>query len=65
MDESVLMDAFVRMFNRLYENRGALIKTLTDNIEKAIMKKASVKEIKALDKQIDKLKIELKGLVQF
>ncbi len=29
------------------------------------MKKASTKEIKALDKQIGKLKTELKGLVQF
>lgn len=65
VDETVLMDAFVKMFNRLYGNRGALIKTLTDNIEKAIMKKASTKEIKALDKKIDKLKTELKGLVQF
>jgi hypothetical protein len=65
VDESVLMDAFVRVFNRLYENKDALIKTLTDNIEKVIMQKASSKEIKALDKQIEKLKTELKGLVQF
>lgn len=65
VDESVLMDAFVRVFNRLYENRDALIKTLTDNIEKVIMKKASTKEIKALDKKVEKLKTELKGLVQF
>ncbi len=65
VDETVLMNAFVRMFNRLYENRDVFIKTLIDNIEKAIMKKASAKEIKALDKQIDKLKTELKWLVQF
>ncbi|MEN6326091.1 MAG: recombinase family protein [Syntrophomonas sp.] len=65
VDEAVLMNTYVRMFNRLYKNRDALIKTLTDNIEKAIMKKASTKEIKALDKKIEKLKTELKGLVQF
>lgn len=65
VDEAVLMDAFVRMFNKLYEGRDALIKILTDNIEKTIMKKASAKEINALDKKIEKFKTELKGLVQF
>ena len=32
VDENVLMDAFVRMFNRIYENRQSFIKTMTENI---------------------------------
>ncbi|WP_274377559.1 recombinase zinc beta ribbon domain-containing protein [Desulfotruncus arcticus] len=63
--EQVLMDAFVKVFNRINENKDAFIKTLTDNIEKVLSERKTDKEINALDSQIEKIKNELKGLIKF
>src|SRR5665647_310662 len=64
VDENVLMDAFVRMFNRIYENRQSFIKTLTENIEMIILQKPNISETEALDKRIEELKNELKRLIR-
>ena len=63
--EDVLMDAFVRMFNRIYENRESFIKTMTENIEAIILQRPDSREAEALDKRIDELKNELKRLIRF
>ena len=65
VDENVLMDAFVRMFNRIYENRQNFIKTMTANIEMIILLKPDVRETEALDNRIEKLKNALKKLIRF
>jgi len=65
VDESVLKDAFVRVFNQLYENREDFIKTLIENIEKVILHKPSDREIEALENKIEELKTELKRLIRF
>jgi len=65
VDESVLKDAFVRVFNQLYENREDFIKTLIENIEKVLLHKPSDREIEALENKIEELKTELKRLIRF
>jgi hypothetical protein len=65
VEEAELMGAFVRMFNRIYENKDEFINTLTENIEKIILQKPDIKEAEALDKMIEKLKNELKKLIRF
>ena len=59
------MDAFVRMFNRIYENRQSFIKTMTENIEMIILQRPNIKETEALDKRIEELKNELKRFIRF
>jgi hypothetical protein len=53
VDEEVLEDAFIRVFNQLYENRYGFIKTLAENIEKVLLQKPSNKVIEALDDSIE------------
>ena len=65
VDENVLKDAFVRVFNQLYENRQGFIKTLTENIEKVLLHKPSNMEIEALENKIEEMKTELKKLIRF
>ena len=65
VDENVLMDAFVRMFNRIYENRQSFIKTMTENIEMIVLQRPDIGETEALDKRIEELKNELKRLIRF
>ena len=64
VDEAVLEDAFVRVFNRMKEGKGNFIQTLNQNIEKVLMKKADEKGVAKIDAKIEELKQELKGLVQ-
>ena len=63
--ENVLMDAFVRMFNKIYENRESFIKTLTANIEMIILQRPDIGETETLDNRIEELKNELKRLIRF
>ncbi|GAB6151251.1 hypothetical protein JCM17380_00010 [Desulfosporosinus burensis] len=65
VDENVLMDGFVRMFNGIYENKQSFIKTMTANIEMIILQRPDGKETEALDKRIEELKNELKRLIRF
>jgi len=65
VDENVLMDAFVRTFNRIYENRQSFIKTMTENIETIILQRPDIGESEALDQRIEELKNELKRLIRF
>jgi len=65
VDEIVLMEAFVRMFNRIYENRQSFIKTMTENIEMIVLQKPDSRETEALDNRIEELKNELKKLIRF
>jgi len=65
VDENGLMDAFVRMFNRIYENRYSFIKTMTENIEMIILLKPDIGEAEAFDKRIEELKNALKKLIRF
>ncbi|WP_242652578.1 recombinase family protein [Desulfofarcimen acetoxidans] len=64
VDEQVLMDAFVRVFNRINENKDGFIKTLKDNIEKVLAETASNQLIEELESKIEVLKDDLKGLVK-
>ena len=56
-----MKDAFVRVFNQLYENREGFIKTLIKNIEKVLLHKPNDREIEALENKIE----ELKRLIRF
>lgn len=65
VNEEVLKDAFVRVFNQIYESRESFIKALVENIEKVLLHKPSNMEIEALDNKIEEIKIELKRLIRF
>ncbi len=65
VDEIVLKNAFVKMFNGIYENKQSFIKTLTENIETIILLKPDIKETESLDNRIEELKNELKRLIRF
>jgi len=65
VDENVLMNAFVKMFNGIYENRVSFIKTMTANIETIILLKPDSRETEVLDDRIEELKNELKRLIRF
>ena len=65
VDDNVLMNAFVRMFNKIYENRQSFIKTLTENIEMIILQRPNIRETEALDNRIEELKNKLKRLIRF
>ncbi|MDR3544054.1 MAG: hypothetical protein P4L69_24325 [Desulfosporosinus sp.] len=60
-----MIDAFVRMFNRIYEDRQSFIKTMTENIEMIILQRPDVGETETLDNRIEELKTELKRLIRF
>jgi len=55
----------VRMFNRIYEDRQSVIKTMTSNIEMIILQRPNIRETEALDNRIEELKNELKRLIRF
>ena len=63
--EDVLKNAFVKMFNGIYENKQSFIKTLTENIETIILLKPDSRETESLDNRIEELKNELKRLIRF
>lgn len=64
VDDAVLQEAFVRVFNRMKEDKGNFIKMLNQNIEKVLRKKADEAKAEKVDAKIEQLKQELKGLVQ-
>jgi len=65
IDEETLKNAFVKMFNQLYENRDGFTKVMGENIQKVLLSKPSDKEIEFLDNKIDEVKTELKRLIRF
>ena len=64
VDESVLQDAFVRMFNKINENKSEFIATLMENIEEVLAVTTSNQVVDEVDSKIEVLKEDLKGLVK-
>ncbi|MGW9529627.1 recombinase family protein [Paenibacillus terrae] len=63
VDEQVLHSAFVRLFNRMYENKERLIKTLKANIESVLSSRVEQKSLLDIEGQMQQLKSDLKELV--
>ncbi|ADM68681.1 Transposon Tn3 resolvase [Paenibacillus polymyxa E681] len=63
VDEQVLYAAFVRVFNRMYENKKRLIKTLKANIESVLSSRVEQKSLLDIEGQMQQLKSDLKELV--
>ncbi|WP_226001499.1 recombinase family protein [Paenibacillus sp. BJ-4] len=63
VDEQVLHSAFVRLFNRMYENKERLMKTLKANIESALSSKVGQEPLLDIEGKIQQLKSDLKELV--
>ncbi|WP_025683648.1 recombinase zinc beta ribbon domain-containing protein, partial [Paenibacillus maysiensis] len=63
VDEPILHSAFVRLFNRMYENKKRLIKTLKANIESALSSKVGQEPLLDIEGQMQQLKSDLKELV--
>ncbi|WP_052661249.1 recombinase family protein [Clostridium aceticum] len=64
VDEDVLKDAFIKVLNDMQENKEGFTKTLLENIEKVLKKRAKGDEIEKIDKNIENIKNELKALVK-
>ncbi|WP_235332361.1 zinc ribbon domain-containing protein [Paenibacillus terrae] len=63
VDEQVLHSAFVRLFNRMYENKERFIKTLKANIESALSSRVGQEPLLDIEGQMQQLKSDLKELV--
>ncbi|MGN8230422.1 recombinase family protein [Paenibacillus polymyxa] len=63
VDEQVLHSAFVRLFNRMYENKKRLIKTLKANIESVLSSRVEQEPLLNIEGQMQQLKSDLKELV--
>ncbi|SCW83305.1 Site-specific DNA recombinase [Paenibacillus tianmuensis] len=63
VDEYVLQDAFVRVFNRMHENKDRFIRTLKANIETILTKRTGHEPLLEIERQMEQLKFDLKGLV--
>ncbi|MGG4186608.1 recombinase family protein, partial [Paenibacillus jamilae] len=59
----VLHSAFVRLFNRMYENKKRLIKTLKANIESVLSSRVEQEPLLNIEGQMQQLKSDLKELV--
>jgi site-specific DNA recombinase len=64
VDELVLKDAFVRLFNQLKEDQGSFTDTLNANIEKVLSQRAGNGALIQIEKDIFQLKDDLKALVK-
>ncbi|WP_337916447.1 zinc ribbon domain-containing protein [Paenibacillus sp. 23TSA30-6] len=63
VDEQVLHSAFVRLFNRMYENKERFIRTLKANIESILSSKVGQEPLLNIEGQMQQLKSDLKELV--
>ncbi|MNW42731.1 Transposon Tn3 resolvase [compost metagenome] len=63
VDEQVLHSAFVRLFNRMYENKERFMKTLKANIESVFSSKVGQEPLLEIEGQMQQLKSDLKELV--
>jgi site-specific DNA recombinase len=64
VDEHILQDAFIRVFNRLKEDKGSFTDTLNANIEKVLSQRAGNGALIDIEKNIEQLKEDLKALVK-
>jgi len=64
VDEKVLEDVFINVFNKVYEDKDGFIKTVTDNIQRVLSGRRSPVEVEELDKKIEELKDNLKRLIR-
>lgn len=63
VDEQVLHSAFVRLFNRMYENKERLIKTLKGNIVSVLSSRVEQETLLDIEGKMQQLKSDLKELV--
>ncbi|UNL96761.1 hypothetical protein CPY53_07305 [Paenibacillus polymyxa] len=63
VDEQILHSAFVRVFNRMYENKKEFIKTLEGNIESVLSSKVERDPLVEIEGHMQQLKSDLKELV--
>ncbi|ASR48973.1 recombinase family protein [Paenibacillus kribbensis] len=63
VDEQVVHSAFVRLFNRMYENKERFMKTLKANIVSVLSSKPGQEQLLDIEGQMQQLKSDLKELV--
>ncbi|ADO57892.1 hypothetical protein [Paenibacillus polymyxa] len=63
VNEQILHSAFVRLFNRMYENKKEFIKTLKGNIESILLSKVEQEPLLDIEGLMQQLKSDLKELV--
>lgn len=63
VDEDVLQNSFVEVFNRIFEKKDRFIRTLKENIEAILSQRATQLQLDEIDGGIEQIKSELKGLV--
>ncbi|TQR98199.1 recombinase family protein [Paenibacillus ottowii] len=63
VDEQVVHSAFVRLFNRMYENKERFMKTLKANIISVLSSKPGQEQLLDIEGKMQQLKSDLKELV--
>ncbi|MEC0179942.1 hypothetical protein P4H61_00305 [Paenibacillus peoriae] len=63
VDEQVLHAAFVRVFNRMYENKERFMKTLKANIVSVLSSRVGQETLLEIEGQMQQLKSDLEELV--
>ncbi|MDN4086209.1 zinc ribbon domain-containing protein [Paenibacillus polymyxa] len=61
VDEQILHSAFVRVFNRMYENKKEFIKTLEGNIESVLSSKVERDPLVEIEGHMQQLKSDLRN----
>lgn len=56
LGEQILQDAFVRVFNRMYENKDSFIRTLKANIQLILSKRDDSEPLHEVVQNIEQLK---------
>ncbi len=64
VDDQLLKDSFLKIFNEMQSNKENFTKALMDNIEKVLAKRTDDSKVQEIDCRIEALKEELKGLIK-
>ncbi|MBM7614271.1 recombinase family protein [Alkaliphilus hydrothermalis] len=64
VDDLLLKDSFIKIFNEMQSNKEDFIKALMDNIEKVLAKRTDDSKVQEIEGRIEALKEELKGLIK-
>lgn len=64
VDEEKPKEAFVRVANRVIQDRSTLVKCMTENVENVYQEKVSTVDVAAIDKRLGELRKEMSALVK-
>lgn len=64
LDDLTLKKVFLRVFNRLYRNKEAILKPFMENVQKALLDEFRVEPMKAIDARLEDITGQMKQLIR-